>query len=185
MPIVPVSRTGAPVPINPRPRQRTLASPVEANIPACETGPAAGEPRAYEVGFGKPPRHSQFKPGQSGNPRGRPKGAKGINTIVRETFLEKVAVRMPDGEKKVSRIAVVMRKLGDKAFSGDVRAQELAMKLYAGAVPECPEAEPAAADAPDEGDLAIIAAFQQLMTLGEPLGDAEGEQTSGDAGGEQ
>ena len=30
----------------------------------------------YEVGNGKPPEHSRFKPGQSGNPRGRPKGAK-------------------------------------------------------------------------------------------------------------
>ena len=29
----------------------------------------------YKVGYAKPPTGSQFKPGQSGNPRGRPKSA--------------------------------------------------------------------------------------------------------------
>ena len=37
-----------------------------------------------DVGYGKPPRSRRFKPGQSGNPKGRPKGAKNRDTILRE-----------------------------------------------------------------------------------------------------
>jgi hypothetical protein len=30
--------------------------------------------REFEVGYGRPPLHTRFKPGQSGNPKGRVKG---------------------------------------------------------------------------------------------------------------
>ena len=36
---------------------------------------------AYAVGWGKPPRHTRFKKGQSGNPKGRPPGSKNMNTL--------------------------------------------------------------------------------------------------------
>lgn len=38
----------------------------------------------YEVGYCKPPEHTRWKPGQSGNPRGRPKGAKNKSRAARE-----------------------------------------------------------------------------------------------------
>ena len=50
----------------------------------------------YEVGYGKPPRKSQFKPGQSGNPKGRPKGRKGFSTILVEELSEDLVGLLED-----------------------------------------------------------------------------------------
>jgi len=50
------------------------------------------EESACKVGYGKPPRHSRFKPGRSGNPRGRPKGAVGCKTILERVVLARHTV---------------------------------------------------------------------------------------------
>ncbi|MCY3732928.1 MAG: DUF5681 domain-containing protein, partial [Chloroflexi bacterium] len=48
--------------------------------------------RKYDVGFGKPPKHSRFKKGKSGNPKGRPKGSRNFSMVVKETLEEPVRV---------------------------------------------------------------------------------------------
>jgi len=52
-------------------------------------------PEAYRVGHGGPPLETRFRPGQSGNPRGRPKGSKNTRTLLQEKLSEKVRVRTP------------------------------------------------------------------------------------------
>ena len=47
----------------------------------------------YEVGYGKPPKHSQFKKGRSGNPKGRPKGAKGFVASLKRVLSEETGLR--------------------------------------------------------------------------------------------
>jgi len=48
----------------------------------------------FEVGFGKPPRSTRFKPGQSGNPNGRPRGAKNFAVAIEQ----ELAPRIHDGD---------------------------------------------------------------------------------------
>ena len=57
----------------------------------------------YEVGYGKPPKHSQFKTGQSGNPKGRKKGVKNINTILDGILNEKVVLSENGSTYKISK----------------------------------------------------------------------------------
>ena len=67
--------------------------------------------RDYEVGYGKPPRHTRFEPGRSGNPRGRPPGAKNMKTLLSKALNELVVVTEPGGRRKVSkRKAIVVIK---------------------------------------------------------------------------
>ena len=56
----------------------------------------------YEVGYGKPPKAGRFKPGQSGNPRGRPKGTLNLKTDLQQELAERISVREGDRQLTVS-----------------------------------------------------------------------------------
>ncbi len=57
----------------------------------------------YEVGYGKPPMQGRFPKGRSGNPKGRPKRAKGFRTIVRQQLETPVEVRVSGRVTKISK----------------------------------------------------------------------------------
>jgi Family of unknown function (DUF5681) len=59
------------------------------------------EPDNEEVGYGRPPKAHQFKPGQSGNPSGRRKGAKTEAAILREIVSRKVTIRQGDKARRI------------------------------------------------------------------------------------
>ena len=83
----------------------------------------------YEVGYGKPPRHSRFKKGRSGNPKGRPKGNKNAATLLRERLYSTVTVTENGRRRKMTVLEVVFRKLTKSALEGDPRAQDRLIKL--------------------------------------------------------
>ena len=125
----------------------------------------------YDIGYKKPPVAHQFKPGQSGNPKGRPPGAKGMNALVRETLGGKLTVRTAEGTKKISKIEAVLQKTLEKALKGDARAQFELMKLWRTAVPDTPDADETAGNSENmsQADLAILAAYE--AQLAERAGD--------------
>src|SRR6516164_11142205 len=57
----------------------------------------------YEVGYRKPPRHTRFNKGQSGNPKGRPGGAKNLSTLLSEALNEPVIVAENGGRRTISK----------------------------------------------------------------------------------
>lgn len=76
----------------------------------------------YEVGYGKPPKEKQFKEGQSGNNKGRPKGSKNIYTLLGEILNQKIALKENGKDLKISKKAAMLMQLTNKAIKGDVRA---------------------------------------------------------------
>ena len=81
------------------------------------------ENSAYTVGWGKPPKHTQFKKGQSGNPAGRPKGKNNSLSKVLTKELN-LMVNLANGEH-ISKKQVIVRQLINKAATGDIRSQKL------------------------------------------------------------
>lgn len=85
-------------------------------------------PDDYEVGFGKPPKRTQFKKGTSGNPKGRPKGSPNTATLLDRILSEHTAVREGNQERRISKLEVMLRVLVNKACKGDARAIQLLLK---------------------------------------------------------
>src|SRR5438045_4542344 len=85
--------------------------------------------RDYEVGYGKPPRHSRFTKGQSGNPRGRPPGAKNLTTLLEEALNEPVTVTDNGGRRTVSKRRAIFTQLVNRAVTADFRATKILLDI--------------------------------------------------------
>lgn len=76
----------------------------------------------YEVGYGKPPTHTRFQKGHSGNPRGRPKGRRNFSTEIKEVLEATLTVSRHGKKKRVTAREAALQRLVAKALSGDIRA---------------------------------------------------------------
>jgi hypothetical protein len=96
---------------------------------------------AYEVGYGKPPEDTRFKPGQSGNSHGRPKGAKNrsnripalneerMKTVVLEEAYRMIGVRDGDRLIEIPIIQAMIRSVALNAAKGNPRSQRMFIEL--------------------------------------------------------
>ena len=85
--------------------------------------------RDYEVGYGKPPRHTRFKPGQSGNPRGRPSGSKNLKTLLGEVLNEPVVIADNGGRRRVSKREAIVAQLVNRSATADWRAVKILLDI--------------------------------------------------------
>lgn len=110
------------------------------------------EPRErYHIGYGKPPRQTQFRKGQSGNPKGRPKGSKNAATILRELMDRKIPVRAGGGPARpIKVIEAILTRVTEAALRGDTKAAAFLFQRYDTAQPGNAQ-EPAAT--PDEQEI--------------------------------
>jgi hypothetical protein len=85
--------------------------------------------REYDVGYAKPPRQTQFKKGQSGNPRGRPGGAKNLSTLLSEALNEPVIVAENGRHRKITKRQAAFKQLVNEAAKGNWRALKLLVDI--------------------------------------------------------
>ncbi len=114
-------------------------------------------PDDYQVGYGKPPFHTRFKKGVSGNPKGRPKGATNLKTELMEELQEKILVREDGRPMTVSRQRAMIKSMMAKALQGDHRAANVIFGMV-NRLLNLDEVEPAETDLAAE-DIAILETF--------------------------
>lgn len=85
--------------------------------------------KSYSVGYKKPPKHGQFKKGQSGNWRGRPKGSKSKKRHWNEQMLQKVQITGPNGRHQVTFREALTIKLQQALLNGDLKLMKWAFEL--------------------------------------------------------
>jgi hypothetical protein len=91
-----------------------------------------------EVGFGKPRKHTQFRKGRSGNPKGRPCGSRNASTLLDEALKERVIVSENGRRRAVTKLEAILKQLVNRAAQGDHRATHL---LLAHQIPRIEEDE--------------------------------------------
>jgi hypothetical protein len=154
----------------PQPKPPLQPEPDHQSDPEPQTTISVTPPAPYNIGYKNPPKHSQFKPGRSGNPKGRPKGAKGLKTIVRDMMTTKVPVRTASGEKRISRIELVMQKTYELGVVKErSRALSELLRLYSAAVPDAVVADDATPPAEEltETDLAMLNELRAILLADE------------------
>jgi hypothetical protein len=122
--------------------------------------PAASNER---VGYRRPPVGTRFRSGQSGNPRGRPKGARNLSTIVAAALSEWVAVNENGRRRRITKLEVAVKQLVNRAASGEARATQLLLALI-----QANDARPAQQDASrlSDADAIVMAELARRLREG-------------------
>jgi Family of unknown function (DUF5681) len=117
----------------------------------------------HKVGYRRPPRHSRFTKGQSGNPKGRPKGSANAKTIVSRVINEKVTLRDGDKARDVTKLEGLLHAHLVKAIKGDARSASLVIGLVA-RLGLLSEAEPETSNGLSEEDHSILQEYVRRHT---------------------
>ena len=131
-----------------------------ARKPGGSSPANASKHTASEAGYGRPPRAHQFKPGQSGNPKGRPQGSKNEATILHNLLNRKIQMRQDGKLRMISILEAMLMKFADEALKGNPKAAAFLLNRYAPM--ESTGADPADID---RDDAQILESFARRLEV--------------------
>lgn len=94
------------------------------------------------VGYRRPPIGARFRAGQSGNPRGRPKGAQSLASVVATTLSERVAITENGSRRRITKLEAAVKQLVNRAASGEARSIQLLVALVRTSEASPPQPDP-------------------------------------------
>jgi hypothetical protein len=121
----------------------------------------------YEVGYGKPPRDTRFPKGQSGNPRGRPSGAKNLKTLLSEALNEPVIVTENGGRRKVTKRQAIITQLVNRSATADFRAIKILLDIVRDIERQTELTTPEISDF-SEADEKVLEQIKARFSIGKP-----------------
>ena len=83
----------------------------------------------YEVGYAKPPKDSQWKPGQSGNPNGRPKKIKDVDKLTDRELSQTLRITESGQEVTLTKRELIIKRLVNNAIKGNSGAIKTVLSL--------------------------------------------------------
>ncbi len=128
------------------------------------------ELNAGRVGYRNPPKHTWFKKGESGNPKGRPKGTLNLATVLARTLREKVIINENGQRKVITKLEAAVKQLVNKAASGDLRALRHLADLVVSAEERAAQA-PAAHTVISADDQKVVQGFLERFSNGDKGGE--------------
>ena len=122
-------------------RSTTAAHGERGREAGLAEAPDAEPVASYSVGYRRPPAGTPFRPGHTGNPRGRPKGARNLTSVIGAAVGERVAVK--DSGRRMTKLEATVTQLANRAAKGEMRATQLLLALVQRheAKPDRPDAD--------------------------------------------
>jgi hypothetical protein len=150
----------APLAMTGTPREPPMTTD-EAAPEALPAAPSGAEPAAdYIVGYRRPPLAKRFRPGRSGNPRGRPRGGRKLAAIVASALAERVTVKENGRFRRITKLEAAVKQLVNRAAAGEPRVTQLLLAMV-----QAHEAKPVRTGGAfsSEADDAIIAGLMRRL----------------------
>src|ERR1700751_3004697 len=85
--------------------------------------------RDYAVGYGKPPLHTRFQKGKSGNPKGRPRGMRNLSTLLSTALNASIVVVANGRRKKITKREAIVTQLVNKSAAADLKATQIVLAM--------------------------------------------------------
>jgi len=117
--------------------------------------------KSYDIGYGRPPRHAQFRPGQSGNPRGRSRGSRNLRSDLEDELNQRIVVTTQGKKRSISRQQALVKTLVTRALQADGKSVNALLGLMLRLLPLSDD-QAVEVDL-SESDKAILEAYEKRV----------------------